>query len=546
MTTGTQIDRTGRLVGKASSVKDFGAVGDGVADDTTKIQAGIDYLYALGGGTLYFPSGIYNVTSLTRRSQVNWQGDGAQATIIRALPSTGLGMILTAPGPVLHAGICDLALYGGVSSPANAGQWALYSEAAASATAPFNGGEWYSDFTNVVAFYFDNGAWFKGGDAGFLLPHQFITFKNTSLYRFSNTGVGLKLTGQCGQFTDINGQYDGKVKGQGTNIFLGRNGAGTNAPYSVNFIGTTSQLAERAIDIDNSRSISITGGNFEELYRAVRASAASIQVNLRGSRFSNAGSDGAAGGYIFQLGASSYGDYSDCTVLGTFDKVISNVSSAGITMTGNSYPTATLADTATAGVSVQLNVNAGPPVSLDTQGFRDVTVNTSASVITVINSSLSPSEMLVVTALSGPLSFASGGNIQLPGSAAAFSLPQNSSGIFKRGDLAGLSAWSLISVEVPTPRVSPDNGDAPATLQAGVSVPTQVWNTPLSVARAVTLDTSSLAYNGAKFRITRTAAATGASALNVGTGPLKALAAGQWCDVEYNGAAWVLTAFGSL
>jgi hypothetical protein len=45
------------------SVKDFGAVGDNVADDTAKIQAAIDYLTNGRGGTLYIPPGLYRVSS---------------------------------------------------------------------------------------------------------------------------------------------------------------------------------------------------------------------------------------------------------------------------------------------------------------------------------------------------------------------------------------------------------------------------------------------------------------------------------------------------
>lgn len=107
------------------------------------------------------------------------------------------------------------------------------------------------------------------------------------------------------------------------------------------------------------------------------------------------------------------------------------------------------------------------------------------------------------------------------------------------------SPGTWVPVEVLS-AVSADNGDAAATLTYLSSVPTQVWNTPLTVDRAVTLSTTG-AINGAKFHIVRTAAATGAFNLNVGTGPLKALAtAGTWCDVEYDGSAWILTAYGAL
>jgi hypothetical protein len=44
------------------SVKDFGAVGDGVADDTAAIQAAIDFV-EVSGGDLYFPAGKYKITA---------------------------------------------------------------------------------------------------------------------------------------------------------------------------------------------------------------------------------------------------------------------------------------------------------------------------------------------------------------------------------------------------------------------------------------------------------------------------------------------------
>ena len=62
-------------------VKDFGAVGDGVADDTTAIQAAIDAAEANGGGTVYLPKGIYDLTTTLTctESNVHLVGDGQGA-----------------------------------------------------------------------------------------------------------------------------------------------------------------------------------------------------------------------------------------------------------------------------------------------------------------------------------------------------------------------------------------------------------------------------------------------------------------------------------
>ena len=100
-------------------------------------------------------------------------------------------------------------------------------------------------------------------------------------------------------------------------------------------------------------------------------------------------------------------------------------------------------------------------------------------------------------------------------------------------------------LQAVNPSVSTDNGDAAVTLTAGKNALIQRWATAITADRAVTLSTTG-AYTGATFRIVRESTATGAFNLNVGTGPLKALTAGTWVDVTFNGTAWQVSAAGSL
>jgi len=65
------------------NVKDFGAVGDGVADDTAAIQAAIN-LAQVAGGDVFLPSGTYKTTSvlLVGRSKVFISGENVSSTTI--------------------------------------------------------------------------------------------------------------------------------------------------------------------------------------------------------------------------------------------------------------------------------------------------------------------------------------------------------------------------------------------------------------------------------------------------------------------------------
>lgn len=72
------------------SVKDFGAVGDGVTDDTAAIQATIDYAASITGASVYLPRGVYRTTSTLTLSAVGATlvGDGS-ARISAAQESAG-------------------------------------------------------------------------------------------------------------------------------------------------------------------------------------------------------------------------------------------------------------------------------------------------------------------------------------------------------------------------------------------------------------------------------------------------------------------------
>lgn len=72
------------------NVMDYGAAGDGVADDTAEIQAAINACNAAGGGTVYMPAGTYLVsdaggsTALSLKDGVSLVGAGVSTIIYLA------------------------------------------------------------------------------------------------------------------------------------------------------------------------------------------------------------------------------------------------------------------------------------------------------------------------------------------------------------------------------------------------------------------------------------------------------------------------------
>ncbi len=164
------------------SVKDFGAVGDGVVDDTAAIQAAIAGTEGLNPPvTLFFPSGIYNVSSaLTITDALVIQGQDPTSTIVRTSSATA-DVFLFSIGATVITG-CGVENINIISSVAKTG--GAYINFAATA-----GGSFYKNFVKNVQT--DANA-FIGvtQNAGF-----FIDFENIVIGGVRSNGTGFLFQG---------------------------------------------------------------------------------------------------------------------------------------------------------------------------------------------------------------------------------------------------------------------------------------------------------------------------------------------------------------
>lgn len=89
----------------------YNAVGNAFNDNRTHIQAAIDHVEALGGGTVYFPSGLYHVSgTIYLKSNVRLQGMGSLYNCQIRLTNAGVPLFEVADGKS-DVTFMDLTLY---------------------------------------------------------------------------------------------------------------------------------------------------------------------------------------------------------------------------------------------------------------------------------------------------------------------------------------------------------------------------------------------------------------------------------------------------
>ena len=445
----------------------FGAKGDGTTDDTSAIQAAINYsrsfvnitagLTSTGGPVINIPEGVYAVTRIIRKSGVAIVGAGSRSTYFVALSLGSVepyGMVEIDVGPVVSSHLKGITICGGATTytttPVNANQWGIYTHAKwNTASYGAGGGLWYSQYEDVYVKNFNFGEWSRAGYtwSHSLRPNQFIEY-NSCTVLVNTDGIARRFTGQHGQISISGGDcggYSGLLAytaffagfdpdpsqtadnnsghGESTSDVSGVAPA-NRAPELVKLTnGTSIQRSKLGADIRGTMGISFDAVWFESLGGAIVLDTAG-GATVTNSRFASAADGsklGSAGsGYIIRHGNDTEFNFGAGNVIAG---MLDNVCAPSLDLAVTHKISMVSASKSTFGKTDilaphQATIGSDGKLTIDAQDNIWVKPNTGDESINIsnIDSFLMPSETLVLRAWTGPITLSNAGNIHLGGS----------------------------------------------------------------------------------------------------------------------------------
>jgi hypothetical protein len=372
--------------------------------------------------TIYLGPFTYNVNQITLRKGLKIIGMGASipGTILQSVngnnPVFVIPQVNTVPANnVLLSGLRI------IGSAGNTSEDGFFIDASSLSVA----GLWYSEFNDLTLYGFaGNAIHLRGPNSNFGAANQWLLFNNVIVFRTPGGGNGLRIEGANFQlhFTDC--EVDGQGIGDGTNVYIGGLPGSIFAfPFDITFRGFVSQSAAVAIQLDGAESVTFEMSHHESLWGAYLISGNNGMytraITIDNSVFNpNVGVNNGAG-YLLNVATTlAQGIYFMHNRLGGVlgvsapDSVITATNLAQVVYQDNEY-FGTLNVPPTSGITTQISADS----TINIGGAHTIGISPSqaGAPVTTIQSTLGPGEMVTFAVLGGTVTFATGGNIGLPG-----------------------------------------------------------------------------------------------------------------------------------
>jgi hypothetical protein len=389
--------------------------------------------------TLYLGPYAYTVKQITLRTGLKIIGAGDFRTTLQSVNGNDPVIIVpqTNLSPATGVLLSGFSLQG---SAGNTGEDGIFLDASQTVAS----GLWFSTLDDIVISGFAGiGIHLRARSNDYSSAEQWLLFNNVWVNRTPGGGNALRLEGSVFELRFQNCLFQGKAIGDGTNVYVGGFGGGIIAPLNVAFESLVSQSAALAVQVDGAIHLTFANSHHENLWAGYQVTGntgiATYGLTISESDFSgNVGINGGAGFDLNIATANASGIvFTHNQIFGNPDAVVKGTNASSVVYQDNLYMGSSVVPP-TSWITTQVE----PAASINIQGAHSIGLNPSLTPITTIQSSLGPGEMVTLFTFDGPVTFASGGNINLMGQG---KLVLNGSITLVRNDLTQGLQWTPVA-----------------------------------------------------------------------------------------------------